>query len=515
MNRKNLLPKFVAIVVVILIAASCEEDFNSIGSEIIGQDIQFNQDTNSTVISYSRKLVPVQTNNLQAYRMGVYNDPVFGKSISNFLGQLTITQPNPSFGDSAVVDSVILNIPFFSQLITDSEEGSEYTLDSVYGNTPINIEIYESNFLLRDFDPESGFEEPQNYYSNQSSTFESFLGPLITTVQDFVPSTEGTVINVGENDETQISPGFRVKLDTLFFQEKIIEMEGDPVLLNNNNFKNYFRGVYLKVVETTPGNNYFLFNGEAPVITVYYSFNSADDEDEDGREDSAYVLNFDGVNVNTLDGELPPEIESELFNPNVSLGEENLYIQGGEGIISVIELFGDDSDNNGVADELEELRAKDWLINDANLVFYVDKSKVQGGETEPERIKIFDIDNGRVLIDYSFDLTAGNAAIDALTTHLGRLERGSDDNGQFYKIRITNHLSNLVNRDSTNVPLGLLVTQNALLTDFQDTESVQSPGIRSIPQDAILSHEGTVLFGNRAPDPSKRLKLEILYTEPE
>jgi len=42
------------------------------------------------------------------------------------------------------------------------------------------------------------------------------------------------------------------------------------------------------------------------------------------------------------------------------------------GSSAVIELFGPDNDNNGVSDELEALRKKGWLINEANLVFNID-----------------------------------------------------------------------------------------------------------------------------------------------
>lgn len=507
-------------------SASCEEDFYSIGTELLGQDIEVNVDSSRTVISYSRKLAPVQTNDMQAFRLGIYNDPVYGKSTSNFLGQITLNQPNPSFGDSAVVDSVFIYFPFFSQQTTDSEGEVTYELDSVYGDTPFDLEIYESNFFLRDQDPDSGFSDPQNYYNNQASTFEMFLGEKLATEVDFVPTTEGYLINEGETTEERLGPGIRVRLSNEFFQEKIIAKEGEPELLNNNNFKNYFRGVYLKVVEKNPGDNYFIFNAAAPTITMFYSFNSTegsggdtgdddDDEEDDGRGDSSLVFSFNAISLNTIDSEIPPAIQAEITNPDTENGEENLYVYGGDGVITVVELFGPDNDLNGIPDELEELRSNGWLINDASLIFYVDQDKVTGGSPEPERIKVYDIKNDRLIIDYSFDLTAGNAAIDAITTHLGRIQRGSDGEGEFYEIRLTNHISNLINRDSANVPIGVVVTQNALLTDFQDTESTQAPGINTLPQGAILSHEGTVFHGNRSAVPGKRLKLRISYTNPQ
>ena len=156
-----------------------------------------------------------------------------------------------------------------------------------------------------------------------------------------------------------------------------------------------------------------------------------------------------------------------------------------------------------------------WIINEANLIFYVDKNQVTGGDAEPERLIIYDTKNSTVLADYGLDLTSNLPAIDALNVHLGRLQRGSDDNGEFYKIRITNHVSNVINRDSTNVPLGLIVSQNVLETDFQEIENVQAPGIEQLPASSVVSPEGTILHGNRSANSDKRLKLQIFYTDPE
>ncbi|HAQ54451.1 MAG TPA: DUF4270 domain-containing protein, partial [Flavobacteriaceae bacterium] len=96
----------------------------------------------------------------------------------------------------------------------------------------------------------------------------------------------------------------------------------------------------------------------------------------------------------------------------------------------VVSLFGDDNDGNGVADELDEIRQNNWLINEANLIFYVDKDAITDGYKEPERLVLYDIDNGRLLTDYNLDTTSGDSEqVDAYTTHLGRLVRDSDGKG--------------------------------------------------------------------------------------
>ncbi|MDT0556465.1 DUF4270 domain-containing protein [Patiriisocius hiemis] len=513
MNTKYIIPRVIAILVIIIGLASCEEEFSSIGAEVIGGDgSNIQMDDSRSVLAYSRKLLPVESNNLPLYQLGVYNDPTYGKSTVNLLSQVRLSSTNPEFGDEPILDSVVLYVPFFSEA-TQTEDGITYTLDSLFGNSPIDISLFESNFLLRELDPSTNFEERQKYFSNQGQTFENFLGEEITTINDFVPSNEGFVFNEGEDDEENVAPGIRVLLPVDFFTERIIEKEGDPVLLNNNNFVDFFRGIYFQVTSDVDDENLFLFDIGDANITLFYSFD--DEDEENGRGTDDLELSFNGVNVNVFENEFPAEVQDALDNPDIFNGEENLFLKGGDGIVSVIELFGEDADNDGVPEELEELRNREWLVNEANLIFYVDENSIESGQREPERVIIFDATNQRVLTDYANDITASQTPIvDALTIHLGRLERGTDNAGDFYKIRITDHISNLINNDSTNVPLGLMVSQNVLLGGFQDLQNSQAPGVNGVPSSSVISPEGTILFGNNTANEEKRLKLQIFYTEP-
>lgn len=523
MKIKNMLPKLVAILLVIVVFASCEEDFNTIGSDIVDQNFTTELFDESTVIAYSRKSLPVQTNGLPAYQLGIYNDPTYGQSRVNLLSQLTLQTGDPDFGDCVQLDSVVLYLPFFSES-TLEDEVTTYTLDSVFGNAPINISIYESNFFLRDLDPDSNFETAQNYYSNQGQTFDMFQGNLITTIENFTPSNEAIVLN----DTVSLPPGLRANLPIELFQEKIFDMEGSNELINNNNFRNFFRGLYFKV-ESADGNGGTLFifdildGNNDPVddarVDLFYRSKIliGSDTCENNTTDfdqANFRLNFNAISVNTFENDLSPDVASALANPNITEGEENLYIRGGDPIISIVELFGEDLDNNGVADQLEFLRDQEWLINEANLIFYVDQDKITGGAAEPDRVVIYDLGNDTFLADLPLDPTSSEEESRALVDHFGPLVRGSDENGQFYKIRITNHISNLINKDSTNVPLGLVVSQNVTTFSFQDLENSQAPGIDNIPAATILSPRGTILFGSNTTNEAKRLKLQIFYTEP-
>lgn len=147
MKFRNTLPQLMAILFLVIALVSCQEDFSTFGSDIIGgQDINLISDNSSTVVAYSRGLESVQTNSLPVYQLGSYNDPVYGKSKLELLTQLTLGNTDPDFGNGTYLDSVVLYIPYFSES-TISGDVTTYTLDSVYGTEPIKISVYESNYF--------------------------------------------------------------------------------------------------------------------------------------------------------------------------------------------------------------------------------------------------------------------------------------------------------------------------------------------------------------------------------
>jgi len=99
--------------------------------------------------------------------------------------------------------------------------------------------------------------------------------------------------------------------------------------------------------------------------------------------------------------------------------------------------------------------------------------------------------------------------------HLEPLVRVDDDSngeGIKYKIRITEHINNLIIRDSTNVRLGLVVTSNV---GAIDPSNLLDENNKIVPSGTILSPKGTVLFGNNTANEDKKVKLTIYYTEPD
>lgn len=563
MNLKKVLIKVTAMVAVAFSVVSCDDDFNSVGSEVIGGVNFQDNEYNATPIAYSKRFERVQTSALPNYLIGVYNDPIYGQSTYNVLSQVLPNRFSPTFGDNAVLDSVVLRVPYFSDL-TETETNDDgdvvntFELDSVYGSSAINLSVYKSDYFLRDFDVDEGSEVRQVYFSNDIN--ENF-GPtvedrLLFSENNFrVSSNEIRLLtedtDIDEDDDPQVStitPGLRsvllsddaaIAATTLnssnprtgnqdlinYFTSMFLDKEGSLELSNANNFHNFFRGIYFKTEAITTEGTLVFFDIAQANITLHYSFDKVDTADEDEDDDTTdfvkdtgeLVLNFSNNIVNSIQTNFNTAIEDELSNQDEINGEEDLYLKGGEGSYVVIDLFnGDVTNEDGeLENELDFLRRQNWLINEASMKFYINQDLVVSGDTEPERVYIFNVDTGEVLIDFQADPTS-NAAnpIVSIIEHLEPITRDSDDNGEFYKIKLTRHIINLLNEGEDNIRLGVSVSQNVNVINTAQGFTPTNTEDEIIPFSSIISHEGTILYGNGTNVPvEKRLKLDIFYTE--
>ena len=566
MKNNKFALQIIAFGLIILSFIACDKDFATLESDIINDVNATNFDILSEqydIITYTQAIGPVQTNGLGLNTLGVYDDS-YGRTTSSFVTQVTTSAFDPDFGDEVAIDSVVLKIPYFSVATEIDEDGNiTYELDSVIGRDPIKLSLFESNYFIRDFDPNAEFNESQAYFSNKSaSTTETISdaaleGEELTFVDydvdgNMIPvgntieiSEEGYILTEPDNEDDddtdpqvllRDSPGIRIKLDTTFWRNKIIDKEGESVLSSQNNFAEYFRGLYFKAVPVNDDGSFFILNVGAQTsnITIYYTRLTASTSDDAGEtEQATYQLSFGPNRINFMDNDFTAPIN----DGDAVTGDSRIYLKGGEGSLARINLFnGDDVDEdpemnafeifkNTFVETDEEgnfVKAK-RLINEANLVFYVDSDAIQTPDIlqdgEPNRIYLYDIENKTPLFDYYADV--GNASLPSFSkyNHLGPLQRVDDEpngNGIKYKLRITEHLNNLILSDSTNVELGLAVSININLEESFAQRKVQTDDNSDFttPISSIITPRGTVLHGNNTEDESKKVYLEIYYTEP-
>ena len=68
-----------ALLMSVMFLISCDQDFNTIGSDVIGDDhFGLEKKDDVSVIAYTKSTGEVQSNNLPSNMMGYYRDPFFG-----------------------------------------------------------------------------------------------------------------------------------------------------------------------------------------------------------------------------------------------------------------------------------------------------------------------------------------------------------------------------------------------------------------------------------------------------
>jgi hypothetical protein len=526
---------------------SCENEFSEIGTDIVGTPGIEIKNKTYPVTTYNKKITPFQSNGLAENLLGYYYDDVFGATTVNFVGQLTPTSLAPDFGENTVLDSVVLTIPYNST--ATSGETTTYELDSLYGTDPIKLSVFRNNYYLRAFDPNGELDDTQNYYSNgtlaQGETLgaSELEGQLLYYSNSYFPSAKS--IELWEtNEETEvfevastIPPSLRIHLfgetsenasvPDRFWDDVIFSKEDDEVLNKANSFYEYFRGLYFKVEANSVGNKNLAqlnFSSTNSNVKMYYTYDLT--TTVDGVEDTTnvqgeYELLFSGNRVNIFNNDFNTSILQTIEDTSTNAeGDDYLYLKGGEGSMAIVELFSEDENGTSGTAQLNEFReindgviTTKRLINEAYLEFYVETTL--SNLDKPRRVYVYDVENNLPVADFFLDQTSEDASSDSKFTHLVPLTKETGADGveeQKYKIRLTEHLNNIVMRDSTNVKLGLVVSSNAGAANTRDL--LNPTDVEGVPIGTVLSPKSIVLHGNNSPDAAKRVKFNVYYTEP-
>lgn len=548
----NLLFKSVIVCAIIVIIASCDRDYNEIGTNIIGDDHYGLKQDSSEVIAYNQNVGAVQTNNLPINSLGFYNNSIFGNTTASFVTQVQLASPDPKFY-IPTIDSVYIYIPFYSKILTtDATTGNTYQLDSILGNNKIKLSVYRSGYDIQGDSDNPDYVNPTKYYNDQQPDVDAVKGQLLYSndTLSFDKTQRKFYKPDGITVSKRLAPGIFMNLSPAmvdYFKQNIIQTSSSN-LFNNNAFKQYFKGLYFKA-EASPGltqGSLARMNfSQGKIVIVYRDYNANPSTVGATITRMEMTLNMTGNTINLLNNDFVNPITA-----SPTFGDNRLYLKGGDGSMAVLSLFGGSSNKDSW--ELNKMRDQKWLINDASLTFFIDKNTM-GTINEPNRIYLYDLTNKRPIIDYYNDASTSTSSKYAKSIFGGII---LDDNnkvvtynttarGTKYKIRITNYLRNLVkngnikdasgnnttSKDTTNVKLGLVVTENIvnplnayLKTPFpynmNDNDGVlKTLSSKYVPVMSVVNPLGTVLYGSNIPptDPNykKRIKLNIWYTKPD
>ena len=452
----------------------------------------------------------------------IYSDSD-GDGLADVLERSNGTDPlDPDTDDDGILDNVD------TDTINPRQGATVYDIDSLIGNreASFKVKVQELDYFLSTYDPSNNFETFLKYYSNDQ-VIENFTGKVLYDGEVEI-NTEEIVIYKEDDPDTddvdestqvkeRLTPRLRIPIDKDYMQSKIIDMEGNIDLSNQDNFNLYFKGLFLSAYDFSDPLLLILNYADASINIVYeydrYNRNDTTDDTSDDtidREEKIFKLNLTGNQINILKQDpLSPEISKALNSNSEDL--KRVYLRGGEGIMMEIDLFDDGTGN----DILGEIKSNGWLINEANLTMYIDKEAIDmsGGIIEPSRLFLYDIESKAPVVDYFIDQSQGQKPKDQKAVHSGLIEIDEDRKGIKYKIRISEHVKNIIRNDSLNKKLALVVTSD--ITNAVNTELKNNDELEYIPISSVINPLGTILYG---PNPEainhdKRFRLELFYTE--
>ena len=416
---------------------------------------------------------------------------------------------------------------------TYNVESQVYEIDSIFGNrnAEFDLKVYELTYYLSSLDPANNFESLKEYFSDDDFYNSGNFGKTLHDDRVSLNFEEIPVLfteddpNTDPDELTQVNyfetPRIRIPLDTDFFQQMIINLEGSDQLVNQANFNNYFKGLIVRAENFSDDLYMMLDILNARVILEYnynyYNTNGTDDVSDDviEKRNKSNIIPLGGVTINLYDhANYDQKILAEVNSSSQNIPSEKIYLNGSK-FISKLKLF---SNDNSTSNELSSFKSKDVLINEASLTLYLDDDVLPSSyKFLPERLYIYSYNNGEpledYLKDYSVDLSPTAVNSDKFRFG-GLLQYDSSNTPTSYKFNITNHVSNIVRHDSLNIDLGLTTSSN--INDITKRNGYL-PNMKRIalPSSSISLPFPVSLFGS-SPDQlnlSKRIKLEVLYTE--
>jgi len=173
MNYKGII-KTIVIAASIASLQSCDKDFSAVGSDVIG-DNNLSIDTYQVedILAYTQPYGAIGTKNLVNMPFGSIDNGEFGRANSSFVTQvLSSTTSFSSMKENAIIDSVYVYIPYFSQYDKVENDVTLYKLLNVTGEGNFNLEVYENGYYLNDVNPGTG--KQLDYFSDASAQYDQY-----------------------------------------------------------------------------------------------------------------------------------------------------------------------------------------------------------------------------------------------------------------------------------------------------------------------------------------------------
>ncbi|MFZ2429762.1 MAG: DUF4270 domain-containing protein, partial [Lutibacter sp.] len=469
-----------------------------------------NKDT-SEVITTNEDILRVPASGVAQYLLGVYSDNEFGTLSASIVSQLNlpVTGEAYDYGNNVTIDDVIIDIPYQSTKVGNESDGKpKFSIDSVFGNKEVEFQlnVFELGTFLNTLDPNDPTKN-MIYYSDKdfkkegsslySGNFKVNPNDTVIYINRYLFDSNGDTV-VYDKDTIKaadISPSIKLPLDKTLIKNLFVDNVNGIDFSSTETFQKKFRGLYIEAEELLANDKSHLvsLNMVNAKMTIYYS----NDEDEGtdttvtGKDLNGNGIKGEGIvrvkhEYAFLFGSIKSNVLKRDLAPHQS-GENRLYVQGAAGSIATIKLF-----NN---ENLVDLQDNNWLINDANLIFYVDQNAASN--IAPEQLFIY---------NYTENLQFTDVMTEGIDAVGGKLERDDDGKPYRYVFKITDYISRLLKTDE---PLDLVEIGLKVYNTSDAPSAINDVKIREYS----WTPKGVVLLGQDPSFGDKRVKLEISYSK--
>jgi len=354
------------------------------------------------------KTFVLEMNNLKAYSfsedslstdkrstalLGAINDPIFGFSEASFITQARLSALNVNFGTNPVADSIILYLDY----------------KSFYGDTSTqqSIQIFELTKSIS-FD--------SVYYSNMDpSPYFDENTPLANF--EYYPKPNDTMLVIKLNKD---------------FAEKLITANSS-VYETNENFIDFFKGLYLRVNPNSNTNNAIIYFNLLTVkskLKIFYTNSS-------GNQSFDYVINNNCARINLFKNVFPND-NSISYNDTNST-DTLLYIKSMAGL--AVKMF-----FPGINSLIDSGRI---VISKAELIIPVHYDFSNETFNEPHRLLLLGFKE-----DGSYEFTADYSVGE--NYYDGTYNKETKE----YKFNMARHIQRLVDGAQIDRGVGIIAIEN-------------------------------------------------------
>lgn len=400
--KNNFSPLLLLLVAGLFFASACSKPFD-FGLSVLSDDALFGERIDSvTIRTKTERIDSLLTSGLgRNFFIGTNNDPVFGQTNAAVYVTFGIPTVNLDFTGSSV-DSIILSIAY----------------DSIghYGDLS-QVQTWEVHRLSEELD------YTEVYYSNNTLATSDVLNSGYSFRP--APTTDVRVQVVTEDTSyvDTIAPQIRIPL-SLAFGAELLNPSDTTVYDNNDNFKEFFKGVLIK-----PSGNAnsallrMLLNNSQSKITLYYH--------QDGKP-KTYTYKIDAQLLCTAFGAYTHDYTGTSVLDN-NPADTIAYLQGLGGTRVTVEF-----------PYLQNL--SNLIVNYAELTFYLAKSDDPDLFPEPESVILSYINNSGDEVN----LVEANTSYDRFsnfTTFFGGKKEQVTINGTqyvLYSMNVSRHVQQLM-----------------------------------------------------------------------